>query len=196
MFSPDGRWIAYSEGKGGHGDVEAQLRLVLADGSLPSVELVRANRIVSNATTDGRHQNSQPTWAPPGDLAWIAFNTKRPYGVVLDQGTQQIWVAAVDLNAVSAGEDPSFPAFRIPFQGLDENNHRAFWTLDVRDPPDGGGPDAGPRDGGEVDPIGGGDAGTCVAVGQKCDPVGEACCSGSLCDTQDDGTTYACVPNI
>jgi hypothetical protein len=196
MFSPDGEWIAFSEGKGGHGDVEAQLRLIRADGATPSIELVRANRIVSNETTDGQHQNSQPTWAPPGDLAWIAFNTKRSYGVVLPEGTQQIWVAAVDLDAVSAGEDPSYPAFRIPFQGLDENNHRAFWTLDVRDPPDGGTPDTGVVPDSGVDPVMGGDAGTCVPLGQTCDPVGEGCCESAFCDTSDDGETYSCVPNI
>jgi hypothetical protein len=193
MFAPDGKWIAYSEGKGGHGDVEAQLRLITADGSLPSIELIRANRVVSNEMTDGQHQNSQPTWAPPGDLAWIAFNTKRPYGVVLPEGTQQIWVAAVDLGAASRGEDPSFPAFRIPFQGLDENNHRAFWTLDVRDPPDAGPPDAGGTDGG-IDPIDR-DASACVPLGSACDPVGDACCEG-YCDTVNDGVTYTCFPNV
>ena len=199
MFSPDGQWIAYAEGKGGHGDNEAQLRLLRANGLAASIELIKANRVVNNETTDGRHQNSQPTWAPPGDLAWIAFNTKRAYGVVLAQGTQQIWVAAVDLAAVSAGADVSFPAFRIPFQGLEENNHRAFWTLDVRDPPPNtdAGVDAGVDAGGDggIDPIDR-DASVCVALGEACDPITDTCCDGAFCDTEDDGVTYTCRPNI
>jgi hypothetical protein len=183
MFSPDGDWIAYSRGSGGHGDNSAQLFLVGASGGNP-VELLNANRVVSNQTTDGQHQNSQPTWAPPGDLYWIAFNSKREYGVVSPAGTQQIWVAAIDPARVGSGEDPSYPAFRLQFQGLDEDNHRAFWTEDVRDPtptPDGGVPLP--------------DAGQCIAAGHDCVPGADLCCDdGYVCDTQDDGATYTCVP--
>lgn len=204
MFSPDGQWIAFSSGSGGHGDDEAQLQVVRAELSDPrptAIELVRANRVVSNRVTDGQHQNSLPTWAPPGDLAWVAFNSKREYGVVSDGRMQQIWVAAVDLSKAEAGEDPSYPAFRLQFQGLEENNHRAFWTLDVRDPP----PDAGVPDGtadagvdaggdGGLDPGGEGDAGMCIANQELCDPVDDVCCDGaSLCNTNDNGETYRCL---
>ena len=50
----------------------------------------------------------------------------------------QIWVAAVDKSKAASGADPSYPAFRFAFQNLNENNHRAYWTLDVRQPEDGG----------------------------------------------------------
>lgn len=198
MFSPDGAWIAFSTGKGGHGDNKAQLQLIrgVLNPAPSPIELLRANRVVSNRMTDGQHQNSQPTWAPPGDLAWVAFNSKREYGVVREEGTQQIWVAGIDLSKAERGEDPSFPAFRLQFQGLDENNHRAFWTLDVRDPPDAGpAPDGGPTsDGGIViDPTC--DGGACVATGAECDPVGAQCCeSSAFCDTDDNGATYTCRP--
>ena len=135
MFSPDGKWIAYSRGKGGHGDLTAQLYVVGGSvGALP-VEMVNANRVVSNILGDGQTENTQPTWAPPGDLYWVAFNSQREYGVVSPKGTQQIWVAAVDPSKLGGAIDPSYPAFRLQFQGLNENNHRAFWTLDVRDAP-------------------------------------------------------------
>jgi WD40 repeat protein len=184
QFSFDGEWIAYASGRGGHGDNDAQLWVVGKDGGAP-VELVAANRVVNNATTDGRHQNSQPTWAPDGDFYWVAFNSKREYGVVLGGGTQQIWVAAIDPAALAAGvSDPSYPAFRLQFQGLDEDNHRAFWTEDVRDP-------IPPPDGGVPSP----DAGQCIAAGQVCVPGADVCCDASyLCDTHDDGATYTCVP--
>src|SRR5262249_8746910 len=144
-------------------------------------ELVRANRVVNNQLTNGQHQNSQPTWAPPGDLDWIAFNSKRPYGVVLPAGTQQIWVAAVDTSKVGSGEDPSYPAFRLTFQGLHENNHRAYWTLDVRDPEPGNQPPP-----------------TCnpKTAGMSCDPVTDCCEDGYTCDTQDNGASYSCIAII
>jgi hypothetical protein len=180
MHSPDGKWIAFTRGqKGGHGDLSYQLWTVGAAGGTP-VELVNANRVVSNQTTDGQHENAQPTWAPPGDFHWVAFNSVRPYGVVLPKGTQQIWVAAVDpAKLAQGGIDPSYPAFRLQFQGLNEDNHRAYWTLDVRytdtpppPPPDGG---------------------VCVAFGATCDPVADRCCnSDERCDSADDGKTYRC----
>src|SRR4029453_8283473 len=105
---------------GGHGDLTAQLHVMGAKGGTP-VELVRANRVVSNQRTDGQHQNSQPTWAPAGDFQWVAFNSKREYGVVLPKGTQQIWVAAIDpAKLAQGGGDPSFPAFRLQFRGRKE----------------------------------------------------------------------------
>jgi hypothetical protein len=180
MHSPDGKWIAFSRGKGGHGDLTAQLAVVGAKGGTP-VELANANRVISNQTTTGLFENSQPTWAPPGDLHWIAFNSKREYGVVLPKGTQQIWVAAVDPAKLGSGADPSYPAFRLQFQGLEEDNHRAYWTLDVRDQPVTQPPPPMP------------DGGMCVATGMKCDPVADTCCErAARCDSQDDGMTYTC----
>ena len=184
MFDHDGEWIAFVVGKGGHGDNTAQLWLLDASGGQP-IELVAANRVTSNAMTDGQYQNSQPTWAPPGDLDWVAFNSKREYGVVLDEGTQQIWVAAVDLSKAESGEDASYPAFRVPFQGLDEDNHRAYWTLDIGD---GGG---GAGGGG-----GGGGSAPCaeiLGVGETCSSIDDCCESGTYCDSQDNGETYQCV---
>jgi hypothetical protein len=196
MFSPTGEWLAYTEGKGGHNDQEMLLFVTGADAPAP-IELARANRVVNNVETDGKHQNAGPTWAPPGDLHWVAFNSMREYGVVSPAGTQQIWVAAVDVDRIAQGEDPSFPAFRLPSQGLDENNHRAFWALDVREESDGGpASDAGPApfDAGPPPPS---DAGTCAATGAACDPAGAGCCVPyDVCDTRDDGETYRCITLI
>ena len=179
-FSPDGAYVVYARGNGGHGDKTLQLWLARSDGSVPPVELVTANRIVNSLATAGQHENNMPTWAPPGDLLWIAFNSVRPYGVVFPAGgTQQIWVTAIDPAKLGQRlpdggiADPSFPAFRFAFQGLTENNHRAFWTLDVRDPPD-----AGP---------------SCKAPGSVCG-TGAACCAGLVCSTS--GTLDTCqAPN-
>ena len=204
MFSPDGLYVAFVEGRGGHGDVTA--KLFVADASarpLAPVELTAANTVVNNQVTNGQNANLGPTWAPPGDLYWVAFNSKRAFGLVAGAQHSQIWVAAVDpAKLAQGGIDPSYPAFRLPSQGLAEDNHRAFWALDVRDePPPDAGPDAGtpdagtpPPDAGTVDagtPV---DAGPCLASGDICDPTGgAACCSGSVCDTLDNGATYTCI---
>ena len=110
----------------------------------------------------------------------MAFNSVREYGAVLPKGTQQIWVAAVDpAKLQQGGVDPSYPAFRLQFQGLNEDNHRAYWTLDVRysDPP----PPPPPSDGG-----------TCAMEGERCENADRCCASDSRCDTMDNGKTYIC----
>jgi dipeptidyl aminopeptidase/acylaminoacyl peptidase len=185
MFSPDGAWIAFSRGdKGGHDDPPMQLMLVGSETGSTPIPLTRANCTVSTRTDDCKTENYQPTWAPPGDLQWIAFNSRRAYGVVQAAGPTQLWIAAVDPTKIGQG-DPSFPAFRVPFQGLKENNHRAYWTLDIRatEPlPDAGPtPDAGPES----------DARACIADDQTCDPSFDTCCGPNfLCDTYDDGLHY------
>lgn len=186
-FSHDAQWVAFNVGKGGHTDVTAQLMLVSAAGGTP-IELVNANRVVSNALTEGEHQNSAPTWAPEGDFYWIAFNSQRPYGVVREGGTNQIWIAAIDVAKAKAGVDPSFPAFRVPFQGLDEANHRAYWTLDVG-APGGAGGNGGAGGGPPV-------CSEILQLGAPCDPLASCCGAGSHCDTLDSGVTYECVKNV
>src|SRR5439155_2222341 len=124
----------------------------------------------NSALTAGQHENNMPTWAPPGDLHWVAFNSVRPYGVVFPAGgTQQIWVAAIDPSKLGQRGadggmiDPSFPAFRFAFQGLTENNHRAYWTLDVRQETD---------------------AGVCKSLGSVC-ATGTDCCTGLVCSSSE-----------
>jgi len=186
MFSPDSNWIAFAVGDGGHGDDTAQLHVIEATGGT-AIEMAEANLMTSNMVTDGQYQNSQPTWAPPGDYDWVAFNTKREYGVVLDEGTQQIWISAMDLDKAGQGDDPSYPAFRVPFQGLDENNHRAFWTLDITD---GGGGSGGTGGAGGSGPPPCADI---LTIGEACDILNDCCEGGSLCDTIDSGVTHQCI---
>jgi Tol biopolymer transport system component len=204
MFSPDSLWLAFSQGKGGHGDKTMQLFVANAKATtLPAtpIDLTNANCVVNNTPNQCLFENSMATWAPPGDFYWIAFNSQRAYGLVSQAGTQQIWVAAIDPAALAAGNvDPSFPAFRLQFQGLTENNHRAFWTLDVRQEPpvDAGPEDAGTIDAGNPEQIDAGpaDAGPqqCKAPGNTCDPVLDCCTSGFLCDSLDNGVSYSCIP--
>jgi hypothetical protein len=186
-FSPDGRHLAFTRSLSStHGDATAKLWLV-PSASAPPVRLDRANFAVNNQTLpeSSNLQNGMATWAPRGDLDWIAFNSKRAYGVVYNTGPLQIWVSALNLGRLDGGLDPSYPAFRLPFQDLDENNHRPFWALDVRrDLPDGGvvPPDAGPPDGG-----------ACFPEGTACDQEFLQCCRGLFCDGPGADGGFACT---
>lgn len=190
MYSHNAEWIAFNMGKGGHTDKEAQLMLVAAGGGTP-IELLNANRVVSNAMTDGQHQNTAPTWAPEGDFHWVAFNSQRAYGVVRPGGNNQIWVAAIDVEKAKTGDDPSFPAFRVPFQGLDEANHRAYWTLDI-----GSGGGGGAGGGGTGGSGGGTPCSDILTLGEACDPLNDCCEAGSVCDSVDSGVTYQCLQDL
>jgi len=142
MYSFDGQWIAFVKANGSSDNNDsAKLLLLPTAGGTPRA-LPRLNQIVSNVDVGATAKmgNSMPTWAPveAGDYYFVAFTSRRAYGLVYAEGAQeQLWVAAIDPQ--SSG-DPSFPAFRLPFQDLDENNHRPFWAMDVLNPPP---PDAG-----------------------------------------------------
>jgi hypothetical protein len=78
--------------------------------------------------------NSMPTWAPSNKegIFWLAFSSIRDYGdVLVGTDRDQLWGAAIDPAQIATGEDPSYPAFWMPFQQLDEGNHRAFWAIDT-----------------------------------------------------------------
>jgi hypothetical protein len=81
-------------------------------------------------------------------------------------------VTAIDPSKLGTGQDPSYPGFWLPLQGLDENNHRAFWVKDVRDVTerdDGGAPG-------------------CRSDGQPCGVAATGCCEGLVCTPQDGGS--------
>lgn len=178
MFAPTSDWIAYGHSTGSsEKEPDSQLRLVSIKGGAP-FELTMANTIVNDGVLVTGISNNQPTWAPNTDdgTLWVAFQSKRDYGVVLGPGSKfgagknQLWVAAIDVAKLGKG-DPSFPAFRLPFQELTENNHRPFWAIDTTLPPpppdDAGVPDTGPP--------------PCLALGADC-TGGGVCCSPYACD--------------
>jgi len=89
--------------------------------------------------------NSYPKWSPfvtrgngsdTSKLMWVTFSSSRAYGLrpapnlsssENPKGTL-LWMAAVDPEKVAAGEDPSYPAFALPFQDLATSNHIAQWA--------------------------------------------------------------------
>jgi hypothetical protein len=132
--SPDSKYIAFVRGVGQSKDNStSQLWLVPAAGGDP-IALTRLNERVGNEDKITGIGNSMPTWAPssqPG-LFWLAISSIRNYGDILVGTTRdQLWGAAVDPALIAKSKDPSFPAFWMPFQNLEEGNHRAFWAIDT-----------------------------------------------------------------
>lgn len=195
MFDPTSQWIVYMHAAGASDkNAAAKLFIAAAQAGAAETDLVLANTIVADGAVPTGIANNMPTWAPSPDATetrWIAFASTRDYGLVLANGSkygkglQQLWVAAIDPSKLGSG-DPSFPAFRLPFQLLNENNHRPFWAEDALVPQCDGGTcaDAGPGDGGLPE------AGPCAQLGDDC--TANACCAGLYCTPNAQGTAYAC----
>jgi len=137
-YSPDSRFIAYANAQGKSKDAAtAVIRLISADGTQGPVDLARLNTRVNQADGVAEIGNSMPTWAPTtvAGIQWLAFSSLRDYGKVLvDEGRDQLWIAAIDVGVFGTGGDPSFAAFWAPFQDVEESNHRAFWAFDTDEP--------------------------------------------------------------
>ncbi|MDD9944747.1 MAG: MopE-related protein, partial [Myxococcales bacterium] len=158
-FSPDGAFIVYTRADGKSKDQKkSELWMVATQGGEPR-ELARLNR--REGGRDGKDLgNRMPTWAPQtrSGRYWLTFSSSRAIGgEKLDDKRDQLWLAAIEPEG--SGTDPSHAASWLPFQRLDDSNHRAFWS-----PP-------------------GGDA--CVAEPELCDErdndcddeVDEGCCT-------------------
>jgi len=186
MFNPTSAFVSFTRGEKIKDDPTAQIWVAKATPGGAAVQLVRADTLVNDGEVLTGVQNSMATWAPAGEpeLQWIAFTSTRDWGTILANGStygskrDQLWIAAIDATKLGGGGDPSFPAFRVPFQELSEDAHRPFWAEDAINPP----PPPPPDDGG-----------TCLSSGQEC--ASGTCCSGLICEP-DNGGTYACVPRI
>jgi hypothetical protein len=125
----------------GYDDLSARLFLVPPTGGAPLA--------LDNANGSGAISNSWPRFSPDHGtfrgqrLYWIAFSSRRPYGLqvntgttVADPGKPQLWFTAV---AITDGgfptRDPSFPPIWLPDQNPDQTNpngnHVPQWVRKV-----------------------------------------------------------------
>jgi hypothetical protein len=139
-FSPDGSLVMYnySANRNSYLAPNSMVRIVKTAGGSP-VALDKAN--VSDQVG-----NSWPKWAPfkqchrGKKLLWYTVSSARDYGDRIvnpplpsdpdagDPRRWQVWMAAVDFEKAQNGEDPSYPAFWLPFQDMGSGNHIAQWT--------------------------------------------------------------------
>ncbi len=144
-FSPESDLIAYNRSScdsgsnddecNAHDDENATLFVIQPDEDAEPVRLDRANEPgILDAERD-EIMNSFPKWTPftferTGEFGsriyWMSFSSDRSYG--LRDTSTLLWMTAVDPGAAIAGQDPSTPAFAIPFQALESENHTAQWT--------------------------------------------------------------------
>jgi hypothetical protein len=164
-WAPDGAFLVYTRSTcpggnlddidcNGDSDPSSVVLAVPASGGTP-VELTRA---MQPGTMDmGRTElnNTFARFAPfefvlaGGDtgssrLMWLAFSTTRAYGLRNPPGGNTesggrgtyLWMVGVLPDNVTAGTDPSFTPFALPFQDLTTSNHIAAWTtMSVGMPP-------------------------------------------------------------
>ena len=177
-IAPDSSFVVFNESTCTGGDDDtcnadtdptAKLLAAKLEQDAAVVEFTRANRggLMDGAKT--ALTNSYPKWSPfvlkagnselPGNrLMYLTFSSSRRYGVRKAPSNEVgtlLWMAAVDPDKVVPGEDPSFPAFALPFQKLDTSNHIAQWAEYLVE-------------------------NNCKTVGEGCTGAG-ACCNGLQC---------------
>jgi hypothetical protein len=64
-------------------------------------------------------------------IYWVTISSRRREGLLNKDGRQQLWMFAVDPAQLLTGKDGSYPAFFLPMQALDGNNHIAQWTKKI-----------------------------------------------------------------
>jgi len=129
--SPDGQWVVFNKSTGdSYNDPDAELWVAPVGGG-SAIRLNTAN-LAPGLT------NSWPRWAPfeqtvNGErMFFLTFSTVRQFGNRLAQGTRpQIWMTGFFPARAAMGVDPTGPAFWLPFQNLNTNNHIAQWTEQV-----------------------------------------------------------------
>src|SRR5262249_23179321 len=137
-WSPDGEWIVFNRsddatGQGAYDDVNAEIWVVKADGSGAPIRLAAANAAVGLTNSWPRFAPFEQTTGPNHErMFWITVSSKRNFGTRLfNTRRPQLWMTPFFPDQVGVATDPSGPAFRLPFQSLDTNNHSAQWTEKV-----------------------------------------------------------------
>jgi hypothetical protein len=143
-FSPDSGWVLFNRSpsnKSSYDAPDAEVWVTSAKGGSAAVKLARAS-------TGG---DSWPKWAPVEHswrgkkIFWLTFSSRRVYGLHpqvmkqdqngVSQPVAQLWMVAFDPERAAQGQDPSFPAFWLPFQEPDSGNHIAQWVTRVERQP-------------------------------------------------------------
>ena len=135
-FSADSTWVMYNlaTADDSYDNINAQLWVTKADGSMPPIRLAQAEAAAS--------YDSWPKWTPfvtaeptatgTEKVMWFTVASRRPFGV-RSVGNQkpQLWLAPFYPERALAGQPATGPMVRLPFQVLSEGNHIAQWTEEI-----------------------------------------------------------------
>ncbi len=128
-YAPDASLVVFNKSAldDSYDALDARVWMVPTAGGAP-VQLANASPAPGG--------DSWPKWAPlihayrDGDLLWLTFSSRRPYGL-RGGSAAQIWMVGIDPARAAAGLDPSFAAFWLPFQDFASGNHIAQWVETV-----------------------------------------------------------------
>ncbi len=140
-YAPTGDWVVFNRSPS-NADSFANATIDQDAGVAPDGQLFVVSSAggtpVALTTADNPGNCQWPKWAPvspdyyAGKILWLTFTSDRAYGLRLATGKQnQLWMIGFDPAKAAAGQDPSFPAFWLPFQDISSGNHIAQWTTTV-----------------------------------------------------------------
>ena len=134
-WSPDGEWVLFNRSPSNanaYNATDATLWVVKADGSQPPIQLTVANDGSALTNSWGRWAPFAQTYQSGEKMFWITVSSKRNFGTRLfGVGRPQLWMTPFFPSRATAQQDPSAPAFWLPFQNIVSNNHIAQWTEKV-----------------------------------------------------------------
>jgi hypothetical protein len=147
-FSPDSKYLLYTESVCPDGDItseecdgdadhSAKTWAVLASAGATPVRLAMAGSPGPEDKGATDLSDTFPRFSPiaepqgEGTIHWVTISSRRRVGLRDPGDKQYLWMFAVDASKVTAGEDPSYAAFYLPFQSPDTSNHIAQWTREV-----------------------------------------------------------------
>ena len=145
-FTPDSNWVIFNRSplnKDSYDTDDAELWAVSTAGSKPEIRLDSATTGITDSwpkVSPYVHQFENR------DIYWFTFSSKRNFGLRLknedmsyndddDPRTAQIWMAAFDPSKAADGHDPTWVAFRLPFQDISTGNHIAQWVEQINSSP-------------------------------------------------------------
>lgn len=142
-WSPAGDYVAFvsapagASDKGSSDNLNAVLRMVPAKGGPHACpgpqcyELTNATQYsVADAMAGKGKGSTWPKFTPfaqaDGKVLFVSFSSQIDYGVKSSERAQ-LWMAAIDLDKLGAG-DPSFAPIWLPHQDAADENFTPYWT--------------------------------------------------------------------
>lgn len=135
-WSPDATHVAFVVAQAGGSDANksdqndlGELYLVPFGGNYTCPGDPACVKLANGMFVDGQHATT-PKFAPfsqaGGQISFITYASRMPYGRATQGGKNQLWMFGIDLR--NAG-DPSYAPFWVPYQEAKEENLTPYWAM-------------------------------------------------------------------